>query len=27
LKTFKPNGEIEIIGVDRIEKAIEALIG
>jgi DNA repair protein RadA/Sms len=27
LKTLKPNGEIEIIGVDRIEKAIEALIG
>ncbi len=27
LKTFKPNGDIEIIGVDRIEKAIEALIG
>jgi DNA repair protein RadA/Sms len=27
LKTFKSNGEIEIIGVDRIEKAIEALMG
>ena len=27
LKTFKPNGDIEIIGVDRIEQAIEALLG
>jgi DNA repair protein RadA/Sms len=27
LKNFKPNGDIEIIGVDRIEKAIEALLG
>jgi DNA repair protein RadA/Sms len=27
LKTLKPNGDIEIVGVDRIEKAIEALIG
>lgn len=27
LKTLKPTGDIEIIGVDRIEKAIETLIG
>jgi len=27
LKTFKPNGDIEIIGIDRIEQAIEALLG
>ncbi len=27
LKTLKANGDIEIIGVDRIEKAIETLIG
>jgi DNA repair protein RadA/Sms len=27
LKSFKSNSEIEIIGVDRIEKAIEALLG
>ncbi len=27
LKNLKRNGEIEIIGVDRIEKAIEALLG
>jgi DNA repair protein RadA/Sms len=26
LKVFKPNGEIEIIGVDRIERALEVLI-
>jgi len=26
LKTFKPHGDIEIIGVDRIEQAIEALL-
>jgi DNA repair protein RadA/Sms len=27
LKTFKSNGDIEIIGVDRVEQAIEALLG
>jgi DNA repair protein RadA/Sms len=27
LKTFKPNSDIEIIGVDRIEQAIDALLG
>jgi DNA repair protein RadA/Sms len=27
LKSFKPLRDIEIVGVDRIEKAIEALIG
>jgi DNA repair protein RadA/Sms len=27
LKTFKSNGDIEIIGVDHIEKAIEVLLG
>ena len=27
LKTFKPNGDIEILGVDRVEQAIELLLG
>lgn len=27
LKSLKPNGEIEIIGVDRIEQALETLLG
>jgi DNA repair protein RadA/Sms len=27
LKNFKSNGDIEITGVDRIEKAIEILLG
>jgi DNA repair protein RadA/Sms len=27
LKSLKPNGEIELVGVDRIERALEELLG